>query len=109
MTRAIELVVGCPDATETVTTRYLHDAKSVIDDCRQVLDQDVIFTFRQTIVRAFMYLHRNREVDVTIIHDPSGNTIELDLDGCAIQPWPDGLFEVDFHILFANPGELDDA
>jgi len=98
------------DCVDVKPFGYLPTAESVVEFVRVALqsnpDAQTFSTVNGSVCLAFFLLHKRREIDCTnVLHVPTERMIQIDYRGDFIQPWPDELFEINFHLIFPDAKE----
>lgn len=97
--KPVTVIVGDKSKVATLGQAYYSCPEQVLKDCRKYGSKlNEVRTNNHSVVHGFQLLHRLGEFNVTLRKD--GVDYELDVEGELINPWPDGFFEVDFHLIF---------
>lgn len=100
----VNVVVGSGKPS-TLADVYRPNAEAVVRDCLNAISMHkTIYTNDNNVMTAMRLLHGQGLWDVTILHAPSGIELELGRNGDMLSPWPDGLMEIHFDLLFHQDG-----
>jgi len=90
---------------------YYEESDHVVDSCRSILFRlsqlppevgRVVLTNREEIVVALGYLHKKGECEITyrVWSKHRWHTVQVDINGRTVEPWPDKSDSVRFEITF---------
>ena len=103
----IDVIVGLGEQFP----EYMEDSEQVLDACRSMLFRlstlppevgRVILTNREEIIVTLAYLHKKGEYSITyrVWSKRKWHTIQVDINGRTVEPWPDQSDSVRFEITF---------
>lgn len=90
---------------------YMEDSEQVLDLCRSMLFRlsqlppevgRVVLTNREEIIVALCFLHEKGECEITyrVWSRHNWHTVQVDIKGHTVEPWPDGSNSIRFDIAF---------
>lgn len=101
--KPITAIVGCYPQIDTIPRKYFPSTEEFLKLVARVcISRTEIRTNESRVLVALQALHRQGLIELVIDHIPSGQKIHLDVKGEFIEPWPDELFELEFHLRFST-------